>query len=262
LVKNMPDSTVEIWLLNLAHGPPVPFTHNAGISVYPVWSPQGTEILSSVFRDGRYQMYRKAASGGGSEDLVQSSDISQLAGDWIPNPPRIVYSERATGPVQHSIVMLPLAQGGKPVLIDGSNSTKYGPRASPSGRWVAYASDESGGFEIYVRSMPDGEREAGPRIRISTGGGANAAWSADGNTLFYNSPDDRLFSVKLKVAGDRLEPGEPKAMFPLGGTSAFNGAIYWEPIGNGERFVVLRSAPVTGHDNRINVLTNWQVALN
>jgi hypothetical protein len=112
--------------------------------------------------------------------------------------------------------------------------------------------------------MPEGGRAAGPRIRISTGGAANAAWSADGNTLFCNAPDDRLFSVKLKIAGERLEAGEPQAMFPLGvgASSSYNGAIYWEPIGSGERFVVLRSTPVTGRDNCINVLLNWQAGLN
>ena len=68
--------------------------------------------------------------------------------------------------------------------------------------------------------------------------------------------------MKLKVAGDRIEAGEPKAMFALGGSSSYNGAVYWQPIGNGERFVVLRSAPVTGRDNRINVLLNWQAGLN
>jgi hypothetical protein len=110
--------------------------------------------------------------------------------------------------------------------------------------------------------MPGSERPPGPRIRISTGGGANPAWIADGNTLFYNSPDDRLLSVPLNISGDRIEPGEPKVMFPLQGTSAYNGGLFWEPIGNGERFVVLRSTPVTGRDNRINVLTNWQAVLN
>lgn len=110
--------------------------------------------------------------------------------------------------------------------------------------------------------MPDGDRPAGPKIRSSTGGGANAAWSADGNTLFYNSPDDRLMSVPLKISGDRIEPGEPKPMFPLQGTSANNGGLFWKPIANGERFVVLRSTPVAGRNNRINVTLNWQAGLN
>ena len=110
--------------------------------------------------------------------------------------------------------------------------------------------------------MPDGDRPAGPKIRISTGGGSNAAWSADGNTLIYNSPDDRLLSVPLKIPVDRIEPGEPKVMFPLQGTSAYNGGLFREPIGYGERFVVLRSTPATGRDNRINVRTNWQAGLN
>ena len=259
--KTMPNSTVEIWLMDLAHGSPVPFSNNAGVSVVPVWSPRGDEILYSAFRDGRYRMYRKPVSGSSPEELVQTSDMSQFAGDWMRNPPGIVYWSILTAG-SRPMAVLPLARGGKPVVIDGSNSVKYGARVSPSGRWIAYTSDESGGFEVYVRAMPDGDRPAGPRIRISTVGGANPAWSADGNTLFYNSPDDRLFSVKLKMAGDRIEAGEPRAMFALGGSSNYNGAIYWEPIGNGERFVVLRSTPVTGRDNRINVILNWQAGLN
>jgi Tol biopolymer transport system component len=64
---------------------------------------------------------------------------------------------------------LRLVPGGKPVPIDKANSYKFGPRVSPSGRWVAYVSDESEEFEVYARSMSDGERPAGPGIRISTG---------------------------------------------------------------------------------------------
>jgi Tol biopolymer transport system component len=223
-------------------------------------------------------MYRKKLSESSTEELVRTDADSgrdpavgstqhlqirsgQLAGDWTRDPPRIVYIDRPAGPTSWKIAALPLVPGGKPVLIEDTGIVKFGPRVSPSGRWVAYASDESGGFEIYVRSMPNRGKPAGPRIRISTGGGANAAWSADGRTLFYNSPDDRLLSVPLKVDGDRLEAGEPKAMFALGGSSSYNGAAYWEPIGNGERFVVLRSTQVTGRDNRINILVNWQAGL-
>jgi hypothetical protein len=122
---------------------------------------------------------------------------------------------------------------------------------------VAYSSLESGGQEIYVLSMPGGSGSAEPKFRVSNAGGAHPAWSADGNELYFNSPDDRLMAVSVKYPGGRFEAGEPRELFPLGGSSSFHGAVYWEPIGNGQRFVVLRSAPVTSHDNRIKVIVNW-----
>jgi Tol biopolymer transport system component len=257
LTINLPNSAIEIWLMDLAHGTPVPFTNNAGASIYPVWSPRGDELWYSVFRDGRYRMYRKPVSGNSREELAAPSDAIQLPGDLIDNPPSIVYWQRPADTIE----VLPLTAGGKPAVIDDSRAAKFGVRVSPSRRWVAYTSNESGAFEVFVRSLPEGGRPAGPKIRISTGGGANAAWSADGNTLFYNSPDDRLYSAKLTISGDRLECGEPQPMFLLGGSAGFNGAIYWEPIGNGERFLVLRSAPTTARDNRIDVILNWQSGL-
>ena len=262
LVKNMPDATMGIWLMDLANGSPVPFVSGAGVNALPVWSPRGDEILYSSFRNGRYQMYRKRVSGSTPEELIQSAEANQMAADWTRDPQRIIAHIRAVGAGNLTISALSLVPGGKPVLIDSGSAVKFGPRVSPSGRWVAYTSNESRELEVYVRAMPDGDRPAGAKIRISTGGGANPAWSADGNTLFYNSPDDRLLSVPLKISGDRIEPGEPKVMFSLQGTSSYNGAIYWEPLGNGERFVVLRSTPTTGRDNRINVMLNWQAALN
>ena len=73
--------------------------------------------------------------------------------------------------------------------------------------------------------------------------------------------DDRLMAAPVKYSGGRFEAGEPKQLFPLGGTSVYNGGIYWQPIGNGQRFAVLRSEPVASKDNRINVRINWQAAL-
>jgi Tol biopolymer transport system component/tRNA A-37 threonylcarbamoyl transferase component Bud32 len=259
LTKLMPNAAVEIWLMDLARGLPVPFTNNASVSLSPVWSLRGDEIIYSVHRDGRYQMYRKPVSGSGREELVAPTGRPQVVNDWNRIPPGVVYR---SGPfTAASIELLPLTPGGKPVVIDDSGVAKSNARVSPSGRWLAYSSDESGGFEVFVRSMPEGDRPAGSKVRVSTAGGMNPAWSADGNTLFFNSPDDRLFSVKLKISDGRIEAGEPKAMFPLGGSSSYMGAIYWEPIGNGERFVVLRSTPTAGRDNRINVILNWQAGL-
>ena len=126
---------------NRRPGPAIPAAlRELMASIGPVWSPRGDEIVFSAFRDGLYRMYRKPVSGGSSEELVQTSEQSQNAGDWTRDPPRIVYyNARAEALKNWIIASLPLASGGKPVPIDDSSAVKFGPRVAPSGRWVAYA---------------------------------------------------------------------------------------------------------------------------
>ena len=96
---------------------------------------------------------------------------------------------------------------------------------------------------------------------MPSAGGATPAWSADGGELYFNTPDNRLMAVPVKSVGGRFESGEPKLLFALGGAAGFTGAIFWEPMPDGQRFLVLLSAPVTATENRIQVMINWQEAL-
>jgi hypothetical protein len=156
----------------------------------------------------------------------------------------------------------PLAAEVAPApLFEGPWLKMYSFSVSRSQRWVAYTSDESGPAEVYVRSMPRQGQPAGPATRISTGGGRNAAWSGDEKELFFGTLDDRLMAARVKETEGRLEAEEPKRLFNLGATSPFPGSTFWEPIGNGERFVVLRYPPVAPRDNRVSVLINWQARL-
>jgi len=68
-------------------------------------------------------------------------------------------------------------------------------------------------------------------------------------------------AAKVTATGDRFDAGEPQPLFQTGGYSQYNAAVFWEPIGNGQQFVVLRSAAVTERDNRLRVVVNWQNAL-
>ena len=91
------------------------------------------------FRNGHYRMYRKRVSGSSPEELIQSADPDPLSGDWTRDPPRIVYWGRTnSSAVSSTIMALSLVPGSKPGLIDGGSARKFGPRVSPSGRWVAY----------------------------------------------------------------------------------------------------------------------------
>jgi hypothetical protein len=88
----------------------------------------------------------------------------------------------------------------------GGPFSELQPRFSPDGRWLAYESNESGTFEIYVRPFPG----PGGRCQISTGGGTTAVWSRARHELLYLAPDGRIMGVPFAVAGDALQAEKPR----------------------------------------------------
>lgn len=104
---------------------------------------------------------------------------------------RLIFSELVTGR-GHDLQMLVL--GGKPqsmTLLDGTYNERNG-ELSPDGRLLAYQSDESGRYEVYVAPFPDLKSR---RLQVSSGGGVQPAWA--GNELFYATPDRRIMSVAV-----------------------------------------------------------------
>jgi hypothetical protein len=111
--------------------------------------------------------------------------------------------------------------------------------------------------DIYVQSFPN----LGKRFRITNGGGTNPQWSANGHELFYNTLDNQLMVMQVKATDNEFSDEPAKALFPLQGSSQFRGATYWQPMGDGQRFRVLRSATPPDQGKRINMVINWPALL-
>lgn len=124
---------------------------------------------------------------------------------------------------------------------------------SPDGHWLAYTSDLSGRFEVYVQSFPN----PGARIQVSPGGGHSARWRRDGKELFYLTPDGSLTAVPVRAA-QPPEFGAPSALFQF--NTASQGSVprqlpQYDVTADGQRFIV--SVVVRRSDSSINVLLNW-----
>ena len=120
-------------------------------------------------------------------------------------------------------------------------------------RWIAYVSDESGRYEIYIDSFPERRR----KTPISTGGGLYPTWGADGRELYYVSPDLKLMAVSLKMATDSVEPSAPRELFPL--PVVDTGFSPYVPGPDG-RFLV-RATPQQQAGEPLTVIVNWPALL-
>jgi hypothetical protein len=131
------------------------------------------------------------------------------------------------------------------------------PRISPNGKWVAYISNETDQFEVYVQTFPLG----GGKLPISVGGGSQPQWRADGRELYYYSPDRKVMAVEVNGDGPTFKFGVARPLFDIRVTGAgidqsFPGAGYFTHTRDGSRFLV-PSIPEAPQRQQINVIVNW-----
>src|SRR5258708_8439384 len=158
------------------------------------------------------------------------------------------------------ILVLPRFGDGKEVPLINSPADELEPELSPDGRWLAYISDESGSYEIYVQSFTAEGKVGSDRRRISTNGGIVPNWSRDGKELFYIASDGQLMSVAVKANGTELEFSPPKAPFKTRMLADANVFHEFDVSTDGQHFLV---GTVTGEPTAPppTVIINWTAAL-
>ncbi len=243
--------TTNIWLLELSSNIFSRFTFGSTIDMDPIWSPDGRQIVFGSRRKGKWDLFRKQV-GGGDEELLFESDNAKFSEDWS-NDGRFIVFISAQGNAANAFYTLPLFGERKPTLVLQTPFEKDEPHLSPNGQWVAYGSNESGRWEIYVASFPDFTEKR----QVSNAGGGQPLWRKDGKELFYLSLDGNLMAVDVKMALT-LETGVPKTLFQTG--------IRADPVLNhycvtsdGRRFLVL--LPKEEVAPPITVVVNWAAGL-
>jgi hypothetical protein len=204
-------------------------------------------------------LFRKDSGGSSDEQQVTEGPNTQLANDWSRDGRVLIYHELAPG-TGWDLWTLPLTPEGKvpenvkPMTYLRTKFNEWNARFSPepSPRWVAYQSDETGRYEVYIQGFP----EPRAKVPISTGGGQYPEWGASGHELFYVAPDNKLMVADLTITADAVRPSAPRALFTL--PIIDNGWSPYDTI-DGQRFLV-RAVPQQASPP-LTVIVNWPALL-
>ncbi|HZB26494.1 MAG TPA: protein kinase, partial [Vicinamibacterales bacterium] len=239
----------SLWIEDLVSGTRSRLTESAD-HFAAVFSRDGSRIASRRAADIFIQRVDRR---GGEEQLTTSRRVA-TPGSFSPGDAQLAYFE--IDPVTlHDIWVIELPKpGGAPGAARPFLKTTYSeasPRFSPDGKWIAYQSNESGRFEIYVRSYPDGETVR----QVSTDGGTEPVWPSGGIDLFYRGPNGMLMAAAITLSPE-FKGGKPRALFDASGyESGFAAAA------DGRRLLLMRLPANEQVPTQIHVVLNFLAEL-
>jgi eukaryotic-like serine/threonine-protein kinase len=219
-----------IWIYDLARDAWEQLT-SGGVNFCPVWSPDSKRIVFSSNRNGLINLFVVPTDRSASPDQLTRTNTWPLALSWSPDGQTLIVADQPGGGRDLSELRLDGERTLRPILA--TPFIEDAARLSSDGRWMAYHSNESGRFEVYVARYPGPGGGLGGRSQISTNGGSNPVWSPDGRELFFQS-GNKLMAAAIETTPE-LRAGVPKAFFE----GPFEG---FDITPDGQRFLLVRPA--------------------
>jgi hypothetical protein len=241
----------DLWLEDMARHVSTRLTFDPSDENFPIWSPDDSRIVFMSRRTGGGDLYGKASSGSGSEELLFSSPLGKAPRSFSPDG-RLLLFTSLNPKTKYDFDVLSLPDRKVTPFLHTEFDEFLG-EFSPDGRFVAYASNESGRSEIYVQPFPG----PGGKWQMSTTGGTAPVWRRDGKELFYLAPDHKLMAVAVRT-GTTLEAEAPRPLFEA--RIREDPDRHFDVSADGQRFLIV--TPL-GDDSTppITLIQNWTVLL-
>jgi eukaryotic-like serine/threonine-protein kinase len=268
---SLQSSSANLWMVDLVRGISSRFTFGSQNDFYAVWSPDGDRIAFGSDRLGADHVFEKLSNGGSDEELLFKFDPGaeeEAPLSWSGDGRFLLLGHMPLSSATNWVLPLDkdAQRAGKPFLF-AENGVGIEPKFSPGpkGRplWVAYTSEESGRYEIYVRpfdpNSPTGTPPGGGKWQVSKEGGVSPRWNSNGNELFYVALDGTVMSVEVR-RNATLQSGIPKPLFKPKGLLAQSAAyFYWDASPDGKKFIFPVSSSASGVAQPIHftVVLNW-----
>jgi len=255
--RDMSDDVGEIWIKDLDDGPLARFTFDAGADWSPRWAPDRQNVTFLSDREGDRDLWSKRADGTGEPTLWLDFARPIATGFWSPDGEWLVFRTNAQAGLISDILGFRPGVDTVPLPLVATPASERGPALSPDGRWLAYASDETGTYEIYVRPFPD--VDAG-QFQVSLVGGVAPVWAHSGRELFFFGYDQNSHAAEIETA-PRFRVVGVESLFEVG--SAYGGQtnVGWYDIAPDDR-EFLMARPYQGGDGEsvaaeLILVRNW-----
>jgi len=253
-LMDMNRAKADIWIQDTDSGGRTRLTTDPVGSQFPVWSPDGTQIAYDSIRSGKPVLYIKSVNGMGLEQKIWEPAFSCTANDWTIDSKTLIVQDRSqVGGKARLLTVRADGKGEPTTLLEVPGANIGSARLSPDNRWIAYQSDESGKYEVYVSAFP---KPAGG-LQISLAGGRLPTWRRDGKELYYLDPDGKLTAAELRESKGSLQVAAIRALFSINATT---GADSYDVFPDGKKFLT-NTVTTLETPAPLSLVLNWTAEL-
>ena len=242
-----------IWISDVSRGGLTRLTTDFTVDGHPLWAVDGARVVFGSQRDGSWGLFSQATDGASrAERLLTIEDVAYLRpSGWSADAKTLVFEYASRSGADIGVLAMEGDRGWTPLLA--SEASEREPHISPDGKWIAYSSNETGQYVIYVERFP----ELGARQPISTGLGLQPLWSPDGGELFYVGAESALMAVPVEM-GETLTAGTPEELFrwPLLSFVALPGRQH-DITSSGDRFLLMDAPGISTGASEIIIVEHW-----